>query len=111
MARAAAACGGIALHEGVYAWMLGPQFETPAEIRMLRSLGARAVGMSTVPETILARHVGMRVLALSMLTNMGCGLEDEALSHGHTLAVAARAGAEAVGYVEALLPALAAAPG
>ena len=87
-ARAAAERRGVALHEGVYAWILGPQFETPAEIRMLQQLGAHAVGMSTVPETILARRHGLRVLALSMITNMGCGLEDEALSHAHTLAVA-----------------------
>lgn len=99
---------GVTLHEGVYAWMIGPQFETPAEIRMLRLLGAQAVGMSTVPETILARHAGLRVLALSMFTNMGCGLEDVALSHGHTLAVAQQGGAAAVHFVEALLPALAA---
>lgn len=103
-----AAAQGITLHEGVYAWMLGPQFETPAEIRMLRLLGAQAVGMSTVPETILARHAGLRVLALSMFTNMGCGLEDEALSHEHTLAVARAAGDQAVAFVRALLPAVAA---
>jgi purine-nucleoside phosphorylase len=102
-----AAENGVALHEGVYAWMIGPQFETPAEIRMLRLLGAQAVGMSTVPETIIARHAGLRVLALSMFTNMGCGIEDEALSHGHTLAVAQQAGAGAARFVEALLPALA----
>ena len=106
-ARQVAAERGITLHEGIYAWMIGPQFETPAEIRMLRTLGAHAVGMSTVPETILARHAGLRVLALSMLTNMGCGLEDEALSHGHTLAVAQQGGAAAVRFVEALLPAVA----
>jgi purine-nucleoside phosphorylase len=108
IARRVAAERGVTLHEGVYAWMIGPQFETPAEIRMLRSLGAQAVGMSTVPETILARHAGLRVLALSMFTNMGCGLEAESLSHGHTLAVAQRGGAEAARFIEALLPALAA---
>ena len=109
-ARQVALGSGTTLHEGVYAWMIGPQFETPAEIRMLRLLGAQAVGMSTVPETILARHAGLRVVALSMLTNMGCGLEDEALSHGHTLAVAQAAGDAAVRYALALLPALAACP-
>ena len=87
-ALAAAAQRGIALHEGVYAWVLGPQFETPAEIRMLRTLGARAVGMSTVPETILARWLGLRVLALSLVTNLAAGLSDQALSHAHTLAQA-----------------------
>ncbi len=107
VARRVAAERGVTLHEGVYAWMIGPQFETPAEIRMLRTLGAQAVGMSTVPETILARHAGLRVLALSMFTNMGCGLEDEVLSHGHTLAVAMAAGADAARFVQALLPALA----
>jgi purine-nucleoside phosphorylase len=108
VARRVAAAQGVTLGEGVYAWMIGPQFETPAEIRMLRQLGAQAVGMSTVPETILARHAGLRVLALSMLTNMGCGLEDEALSHAQTLAVAQQGAAEAVRFIAALLPALAA---
>jgi purine-nucleoside phosphorylase len=94
-ARALAARHGQALAEGVYAWALGPQFETPAEIRMLRLLGAQAVGMSTVPETILARHAGLRVLGLSLITNMAAGLSDEALSHAHTLAVADAASARA----------------
>lgn len=76
---------GASLFEGVYAWAFGPQFETPAEIRMLRLLGADAVGMSTVPETILARHLGLRVLALSFITNLGAGLSAEPLSHAHTL--------------------------
>jgi purine-nucleoside phosphorylase len=79
---------GVALHNGVYAWAFGPQFETPAEIRLLARLGADAVGMSTVPETILARHLGLRVLALSFITNMGAGLSSEPLSHAHTLSQA-----------------------
>jgi purine-nucleoside phosphorylase len=107
VARRVALEHGVTLNEGIYAWMIGPQFETPAEIRMLRQLGAQAVGMSTVPETILARHAGMRVLALSILTNMGCGLEDEALSHAQTLAVAQHGAAAAARFVAALLPALA----
>lgn len=94
-ALGAAARRGIPLHEGVYAWMLGPQFETPAEIRMLRTLGARAVGMSTVPETILARWLGVRVLALSLVTNLAAGLSGQALSHAHTLAQAEAASATA----------------
>ncbi|MDH4051929.1 MAG: purine-nucleoside phosphorylase [Rubrivivax sp.] len=105
-ALAAGRAAGVPLTEGIYAWVLGPQFETPAEIRMLQRLGARAVGMSTVPETILARHAGLRVLALSMITNMGCGLSDEALSHAHTLAVAQAASADATRLLEALLPTL-----
>ena len=84
--------GDVALHEGVYAWNVGPQFETPAEIRMFQRLGADAVGMSTVPETILARRLGMRVLAISMLTNMAAGLSTEALSHAHTLSQAKAGG-------------------
>ncbi len=79
---------GVTLHEGVYVWTLGPQFETPAEIRMFQAMGADAVGMSTVPETILARHAGLRVLALSLITNMGAGLSAESLSHAHTLSQA-----------------------
>jgi purine-nucleoside phosphorylase len=105
-AKSLAAARGVTLHEGVYAWMLGPQFETPAEIRMLRQLGAQAVGMSTVPETIVARQQGLRVLALSMFTNMACGLDDVALSHAHTLAAAQSAGELAVPFLEALIGAL-----
>ena len=105
-AASAASEAGIELHEGVYAWVLGPQFETPAEIRMLQRLGADAVGMSTVPETILARHAGLKVLAFSLFTNMGAGLEAETLSHAHTLAQARAAGALAAGLLEAVMPAL-----
>ncbi|WP_368413269.1 purine-nucleoside phosphorylase [Dongia sp.] len=77
---------GIDLHEGVYAWLAGPQFETPAEIRALRVLGIDAVGMSTVPDVILARYFSMKVLAVSAITNMGAGMSDEQLSHEHTIA-------------------------
>ena len=105
-ARAAAARRGIRLHEGVYAWMLGPQFETPAEIRMLRTLGAHAVGMSTVPETLLARWLGLRVLALSLVTNLAAGLSDAPLSHAHTLAQAQAASADASVLLMAVVQAL-----
>jgi purine-nucleoside phosphorylase len=105
-AAAAAEAAGIELHEGVYAWVLGPQFETPAEIRMLRLLGAQAVGMSTVPETILARQAGLRVLGLSMFTNFGAGMAEESLSHAHTLATAQATAALAQRLLAAVVPAL-----
>ena len=74
----------IDLHRGVYAWFSGPTFETPAEIKAIAMLGADAIGMSTVPETILARYLGMRVVAVSMITNMAAGMSAEKLSHAHT---------------------------
>ena len=97
----------IHLYEGVYGWCLGPQFETPAEIRMLAQLGCQAVGMSTVPETILARHCGMRVLAISLITNMAAGLSTEPMSHLHTLAQAQRAAAQAGGLLAGIIANLA----
>jgi purine-nucleoside phosphorylase len=78
----------IALAEGVYAWYSGPSFETPAEIRAIHMLGADAVGMSTVPEVILARFLGLKAAAISTVTNMAAGLSDEAISHEHTKAMA-----------------------
>jgi xanthosine phosphorylase len=82
---------GIRLAEGVYLAVRGPSFETPAEIRAFRTLGADAVGMSTVHETIVARHCGLRVAALSAITNLAEGMSDEPLSHEQTLLDAARA--------------------
>lgn len=82
--RSAADAEGIALREGVYAWYSGPNFETPAEIRALKILGADAVGMSTVPEIILGRFLGLRCAAISVVTNMAAGLSTEAISHEHT---------------------------
>jgi purine-nucleoside phosphorylase len=93
----------VVLHEGVYAWMMGPQFETPAEIRMLQRLGADAVGMSTVPETIAARHAGLRVLAISLMTNMAAGLAAERLSHEQTLKAAALHEQQAARVLQAIL--------
>jgi xanthosine phosphorylase len=81
------------LHEGIYIAFRGPTFETPAEIRMAITLGAQAVGMSSVPDCIIARHCGMRVVGCSLITNMGAGLSDEKLSHAHTLEMAARGAA------------------
>jgi xanthosine phosphorylase len=86
--RAAARASGVTLHEGVYLACLGPSFETPAEIRAYGRLGADAVGMSTVPEAIVARHCGLRVAAVSAITNLAVGLGDTPLSHAQTLAVA-----------------------
>ena len=106
VAQQAAQAQGLTLHEGVYAWFLGPQFETPAEIRMARLMGAQAVGMSTVPETILARHAGLKVLAMSLLTNMAAGIDSQQLSHAHTLATAKAGEAQALKLMQAVLAAL-----
>ncbi len=86
--KAAAKAEGVALPEGVYVWYSGPSFETPAEIRAINVLGGDAVGMSTVPEVILARFLGLRVAAISTITNMAAGMSDEAISHEHTKAMA-----------------------
>lgn len=86
--RAAARAEGVDLPEGVYCWFSGPSFETPAEIHAARVLGADAVGMSTVPEVILARFLGLRCAAVSVITNMGAGLSTEVISHDHTKAMA-----------------------
>ena len=80
--------------QGVYLAVRGPSFETPAEIRAFRTLGADAVGMSTVPEVIAAAHLGMRVAAVSAITNLAEGLGDEPLSHDQTLAYAEQAAAD-----------------
>lgn len=82
--RNAAIRAGVPLFSGVYMWFSGPSFETPAEIRMARTLGADAVGMSTVPEVILARFFGMRIAAASVITNYGAGMTGEELSHDET---------------------------
>jgi purine-nucleoside phosphorylase len=88
--RAVAASQETELHEGVYAWFSGPSFETPAEIRAIRLLGADAVGMSTVPEVILARFFGLRVAAVSVITNYATGMGAAPLSHEQTKAQAAK---------------------
>jgi purine-nucleoside phosphorylase len=98
-AREAAARLGFELRESIYAAWLGPAFETPAEIRMLRTLGAGLVGMSTVPEVLAARHMGIRCLALSCVTNMAAGILPEPLDAEHVL----RVGAAASGRLTELL--------
>jgi purine-nucleoside phosphorylase len=93
-ARGAAQATGVRLHEGVYVWFAGPQFETPAEVRFARMIGGTAVGMSTVPEVILARQAGMKVAGFSIITNLGAGMSDAPLSHEQTMNVAVGAAAE-----------------
>ncbi|WP_373085164.1 purine-nucleoside phosphorylase [Sneathiella sp.] len=85
---------GIKLHEGVYLHYLGPNFETPAEIRMFKKLGADAVGMSTTPEVLVARHAGLRVAAISNITNLAAGMSETKLSHEQTLESAKLAAAD-----------------
>ena len=85
MARSAGQEAGFAVHEGVYAAVLGPSFETPAEVRMLRNLGGTVVGMSTVPEVIAARHMGLKVVVLSFAANPAAGLVDRPLTHTDVL--------------------------
>jgi purine-nucleoside phosphorylase len=97
--KAAAKAEKIALHSGVYVWFSGPSFETPAEIRMARQWGGDAVGMSTVPEVILARYLGMRAAGLSVITNLGAGLEGASPSHEETK----REGAKAAENMKRLL--------
>ena len=97
--RAAAAASNILLHEGVYAGLRGPQFETPAEIRMLKSLGADAVGMSTVLETIQARSLGLTVTAFSCLTNWATGISPTPLDHHAVLTTGQRAAPTLIGLL------------
>lgn len=91
--EASAAATGTPLHQGVYMWFSGPSFETPAEIRMARVFGADAVGMSTVPEVILARFLGLRVAACSVVTNLAAGMTGSELSHQETKDMAPLGGA------------------
>jgi purine-nucleoside phosphorylase len=97
---------GIELAEGVYAAVLGPNYETPAEIRYLRTIGADLVGMSTVPEVIVANHMGMRVLAISCVTNMAAGILPEKISHLDVLETGRKVHDTLVGFLKALLPRL-----
>lgn len=87
-----AAREGIALHNGVYIGVKGPNFETPAEIKAFRIMGAGCVGMSTIPEVLAARHCGMKVVGISGITNYGAGMEDTVLTHDETMSEGAKAG-------------------
>jgi purine-nucleoside phosphorylase len=98
---------GKTVYQGVYAGLLGPSYETPAEIRYLRTIGADLVGMSTIPEVIAARHMGIKVLAISCVTNMAAGISDEVLSHEDVLATGERVKGDFVALLRAVLPEIA----
>jgi purine-nucleoside phosphorylase len=104
MARAEAGKLGITLHEGVYAALLGPSYETPAEIEYLRRIGADLVGMSTVAEVIAARHMRLNVLAISCVTNMAAGILDQPLSHAEVLETGERVRSTFESLLRAVLP-------
>jgi purine-nucleoside phosphorylase len=104
IARAEATKQGLTLHEGVYAGLLGPSYETPAEIEYLRRIGADLVGMSTVAEVIAARHMGIKVLAISCVTNMAAGILDQPLSHAEVMETGERVQHTFESLLRAVLP-------
>ena len=97
----------ITLHEGVYAALAGPSYETPAEIRYLRTIGADLVGMSTVPEVIVARHMGIRVMAISCVTNMAAGLSGQTINHEEVLEIGRRVRGTFLSLLGAVMPRIA----
>jgi purine-nucleoside phosphorylase len=107
LAQAAARDRGIRLRQGTYWSNAGPAYETPAEVRMIRKLGGDAVGMSTVPEVLTARHLGMEVLGLSGITNRAAGLSAEPLSHREVVAAAGELAVHLTDLILTLLPHLA----
>ena len=97
---------GVDIYEGVYAAVPGPSYETPAEIRFLRTIGADVVGMSTVAEVVVARHCGMRVLAISVVTNMAAGILDQPINHAEVLEIGQRIRGQFAQLLQALIPSL-----
>jgi purine-nucleoside phosphorylase len=98
---------GLEMHEGIYAALAGPSYETPAEIRYLRTIGADLVGMSTVPEVIVARHMGIKVLGISCVTNMAAGILDRPLDHAEVIETGERVKSQFVALLRAVLPRIA----
>lgn len=96
----------ILLTEGVYGAVPGPSYETPAEVRMLRDLGADAIGMSTVPEAIVGRHCGMSILAISCITNIGAGLTGRPLNHDDVVRIGENAGHKLSSLITRVVPRL-----
>lgn len=107
IALQAAKKAGKTLYQGVYAALPGPNYETPAEIRYLRTIGADLVGMSTVPEVIVARHMGIKVLAISCVTNMAAGILDQPISHEEVLETGERVKGDFTALLRAVLPEIA----
>ncbi|MDQ3584762.1 MAG: purine-nucleoside phosphorylase, partial [Acidobacteriota bacterium] len=97
---------GIELRRGVYAALAGPSYETPAEIRMLRALGADAVGMSTVPEAIVARHLSLKVLGISCITNLAAGVLDAPINHAEVIETGERVRATFTDLLRRVIPKL-----
>ena len=97
---------GLSLQEGVYCWMTGPCYETPAEIRMIRLLGADAVGMSTVPDAMAAVHAGMNVLGISCITNMAAGILDQPITHQEVLETGQRIQSDFRSLIDRIIAAL-----